>query len=468
MVGRTVLIGDIPWVAHSAEAFLTKVFATSYSIAGLNVMSGNPSDHLVYRHAHRVVRGTLAIFGRPDGRLSGLSTAEAAVCLSANQISSIQSRGGTCETITLGHNPFKLGLALGGIFLKRHRPLFLCERLLVESDSKHENLTENHGDTHWRRPVLHCLRRALKTQRTDFDASMSLHQLDSSIYLKSKKVRSASALLGAYLDLVDAVEEGDKKWPECDVNEQRKQNVETDKVMNAAIQHRRQDDRLHRLFACFDKDDDGLLNEHEFIDGLQMMNDDLTEAECRVLFRQSDFDGSGRISFRSFEAFFQRNGLGVSTLKIPPSHRDERGIIQIHANNEKYFGEIVRKFNSGKRLTEEVEFELVCSQHLAQELYETRIASLQRFVSLCVMFHRMGHRVERFFATISLGLWSYRIDRTHSIMKVATTASPISGASVREGMEHMRLLKKVQHSVDVISAAYLVHKKRKQGGEKGH
>ena len=129
MVGRTVLIGDIPWVAHSAEAFLTKVFATSYSIAGLNVMSGNPSDHLVYRHAHRVVRGTLAIFGRPDGRLSGLSTAEAAVCLSANQISSIQSRGGTCETITLGHNPFKLGLALGGIFLKRHRPLFLCERL---------------------------------------------------------------------------------------------------------------------------------------------------------------------------------------------------------------------------------------------------------------------------------------------------------------------------------------------------
>ena len=468
MVGRTVLIGDIPWVAQSAEAFLSKAFATSYSIAGIHVLSGNPSDHLVYRHGHRVVRGTLAIFGRPDGRLSALSTAEAAVCLSVNQISSIQSRGGTCESITLGHNPFKLGLSLGGIFLKRHRPLFLCERLLVESDFKNENRTEITEETHWRRPVLNCLRRALKNQRTDLDASMSLHQLDTSIYLRSKKVRSASALLGAYLDLVDVVVEADKKLPQSAVDGQSKQGIHTDKVMNMAIQHRRQDDRLHRLFACFDKDDDGMLNEPEFIDGLRMMNADLTEAECRVLFHQSDLDGSGRISFRSFEAFFRGNGLGVSSLKVPPSLRDERGIIQIHANKEKYFGEIVRKFNSGKKLNEEVEFELVCSQHLAQELYETRIASLQRFVSLCVMFHRMGHRVERFFATISLGLWSYRIDRTHSIMKVATTASPISGASVREGMEHMRLLKKVQHSVDVISTAYLVHKKRKQGGEKGH
>ncbi|KAI2497270.1 hypothetical protein MHU86_17234 [Fragilaria crotonensis] len=46
MVGRTVVIGDIPWVAQCAEAFLSKIFACSYSIAGLNVLSGNPADHL--------------------------------------------------------------------------------------------------------------------------------------------------------------------------------------------------------------------------------------------------------------------------------------------------------------------------------------------------------------------------------------------------------------------------------------
>lgn len=49
MTGRTVVVGDIPWVAQSAEAFLSKIFARSYSIAGLSVLSGNPSDHLVHR-----------------------------------------------------------------------------------------------------------------------------------------------------------------------------------------------------------------------------------------------------------------------------------------------------------------------------------------------------------------------------------------------------------------------------------
>ena len=106
------------------------------------MLSGNPSDHLVHRHTHRVVRGSLVICGRPDGRLSALSTAEAAVCLSVNQASSIQSLGGTCESITIGHNPFKLPLTKKGIFLKRKRPLFLCERKLIESDAREENDTK--------------------------------------------------------------------------------------------------------------------------------------------------------------------------------------------------------------------------------------------------------------------------------------------------------------------------------------
>ena len=50
MTGRTVVIGDIPWVAQAADAFLSKLFAVSYSIAGLNVLSGNPSDHFVHRN----------------------------------------------------------------------------------------------------------------------------------------------------------------------------------------------------------------------------------------------------------------------------------------------------------------------------------------------------------------------------------------------------------------------------------
>ena len=94
-----------------------------------------PSDHLVHRHTHRVVRGTLLVCGRPDGRLSALSTAEASVCLSVNQASSIKSWGGTCESITIRHNPFKLPLSVNGIFLNGKRQLFLYERMLIGSDS---------------------------------------------------------------------------------------------------------------------------------------------------------------------------------------------------------------------------------------------------------------------------------------------------------------------------------------------
>ena len=136
------MIGDpCPWVAQSAEAFLSKIFACSYSIAGLNVLSGNPADHLVHRHTHRVVRGSLLICGRPDGRLTALTSLEASTCLAVNQASSIQSLGGTCESITIGHNASELPLSYKGICLETHRPKFLCEIMLDDIDVKDQNVS---------------------------------------------------------------------------------------------------------------------------------------------------------------------------------------------------------------------------------------------------------------------------------------------------------------------------------------
>ena len=47
VAGRSILIGDVPWVAQSIEAYVSKLFALSYSIATCTVSSGNPTDHLV-------------------------------------------------------------------------------------------------------------------------------------------------------------------------------------------------------------------------------------------------------------------------------------------------------------------------------------------------------------------------------------------------------------------------------------
>ena len=133
IAGRSLLVGDTPWVSQSLEAFTSKLFALSYSVAGLSVSSGNPLDHLVHRHTHRVVRGALLAVGRPDGRLNGLASAEATCSLSVSQASSIQNWGVTLESFTLGHNPIKLGLSASAVFLPRVRKLFLCEHVLENS-----------------------------------------------------------------------------------------------------------------------------------------------------------------------------------------------------------------------------------------------------------------------------------------------------------------------------------------------
>jgi hypothetical protein len=455
MVGRTVVIGDIPWVAQSADAFLSKIFACSYSIAGLNVLSGNPADHFVHRHTHRVVRGSLIICGRADGRLSALSTTEAAVCLSVNQASSIQSFGGTCESITVGHNPFKLPLSAKGIFLKRKRPLFLCERMLVETDVKEEknngvvpDSPEGSDDNNLRwSTIVGAFKR--RTKNDVLNLSLSRHH-DSSVRPRLHKRRSAVALLGAYMDFEDENEEDDKANDDLSV----------DRVIANAIHERKWSDRARKLFQALDISKTGFLSEEEFIEGSYRLKGVLSEEQARTLFKLVDSDESGQLDYDEFLNLLQISDLD-SGIKLPPSNRNDRGIIQIEPSKEKYFGETLRKYNAGKA-RKDVDFMLARSQHFSQELYETRIASVQRFVAMTVLFHQMGKRVQEFFAKISFGLLGYRMDRTHSIMRIATTASPISGADVRQRMRQIQLLKKVQHSVHVIAVAYLQFKVKKE------
>ena len=473
MVGRTVVIGDIPWVAQAAEAFLSKIFACSYSIAGLNVLSGNPSDHFVHRHTHRVVRGSLVICGRPDGRLSALSTAEAAVCLSVNQASSIQSIGGTCESITIGHNPFKLELTKRGIFLGRHRPLFLCERMLGEEDMKNERkdaepctpssrekgprrTTTSPKSTPWN-PFTSLYSRH---HRDVLDSSV--HSLDASIRPRVSKRRSAAALLGAYLNIEES--ENAVHWNKTDGADEHDpdEKATVDDVVIKAIKQRKWSDKVRRLFQSLDLDKNGFLSEDDFVMGASSVFPSLSVEGAKAMFH-AHVDGTGHLDYDEFVRLFNSNMSNLEqTMKLPPSNRDSRGNIQIEASDEKYFGETLRKLNTGKSTKGEMDFKLARSQHFSQELYETRIASLQRFVSMTVMFHQMGKRVQEFFRRISFGLLGYRMDRTHSIMRIATTASPISGADVRQQMTNLMLLKKVQHSIHVISCAYLQYKRKKE------
>lgn len=154
-------------------------------------------------------------------------------------------------------------------------------------------------------------------------------------------------------------------------------------------------------------------------------------------------------------------------VKLPPSHRDAHGNIQLKASGERYFGKALRKLNAGRN-GNPMDFVVARSQEFAMELYESRIASLQRFVAMTVLFHQMGWRVESFFRRISFGVWGYRMDRTHSIVRIATTASPISGADIKEQMNRLQVYRSIRHAVLVISLAYLKYKDNKRDRNKSN
>ena len=355
MTARTVVIGDCPWVAQSAEALLSKLFACSYSAAGIGVISGNPADHLVHRHTHRVVRGALMVCGRPDGRLSALTSLEATVCLSVNQASSIQSIGSTLESITIGHNPSTMPLTAKNIFLDRNRPLFLCEKLLTEKEGVHPD--------------------ELKM--------------------------SSGALLGAYSNL------------RLDSEEKLEEGLQEDvfalmaKFGFSKTEEESEMQKFREVFDSIDEDGGGSLDIEEFTLGFQKVNPDMTDEQCRKIFDEADVDGSGDVDFEEFVEIC-RMGAICSRCRCSEPRRVRRAKVPV--SNEEYFGKSMRtgRQNRSNPSASWTRRTWPCGY--------TRAASRPPNGSSpwrsCSTSSRPG---TDFLARLTFGYLGYRIDRTASI-----------------------------------------------------
>ena len=324
MGSRSLIIGDVPWVSQCAEAFLSKLFACTFNATAINVWAANPEDHLVHRFTHRVVRGALLLVGRPDGRLLSLTTAESAVCLAVNQASSIQSLGGTCESFTIGANPYKLALTKGAVFLDCPRPNYLCEE-------------------------VGGFREAGGAAGGEAGASTS--------------GRSPNALLGAYSHMLEG---GDGK---------SQQTTE----QAALMADRLKQERMETLR----REDSALSNHHR---------------------------SSHRLSS------LKRRGSSDAATEL----------------GERFYGEHLRR-----AFPHASEAERMFTQQLSMKLYESRVGSLARLVAFMVVSHEMGRTVQGFWTRVSGGVLGYDMSRTHSIMRIATTASPVSGAAVRSRILHL-------------------------------
>merc|ERR1719388_740600 len=137
---------------------------------------------------------------------------------------------------------------------------------------------------------------------------------------------------------------------------------------------------------------------------------------------------------------------------------DTRGLANVEPSNEKYFGEQLRKQAPAKADP----YNLVEAQYTSMRLYETRVASMQRFVAFCVMFHELGLQVQDWWASVSFGILAYRMDRTHSIMRIATTASPISGAEVRDRMQFIAAKSHFHRTMDTFRVRLHNHRVKKE------
>ena len=365
MTARTVVIGDIPWVAQCVEAFLSKLVACSYSATSLTVFSANPADHLVHRMTHRVVRGTLLACGRPDGRLMALTSGEQSVCVAVNRESSIRSMGETCESLTIGHNPYKLPLTAHHICLKDSRPKYLCEHLLDREEGTGET-----GEPK-------------KNRRNG---------------------KSAAALIGSFAQLSDKESQHSQHlWDR--MMEQKK----------AEEEKRRARLEIDCAVSFLKANEDGNVVFTEFEKGFASVGPKdltITRKELKAVFDRFDADCDGALTRRDCRSIYAADSVTLlSYAKARLTGSTDSFFEQcwsIPESVEDVFGDHILSHSSSP----EQAFKLAKTQKLSMLLYEGRIASLQRAVAFFVMFHEMGKCISDFWPSVSFGLLRYRMDRT--------------------------------------------------------
>lgn len=192
-------------------------------------------------------------------------------------------------------------------------------------------------------------------------------------------------------------------------------------------------ENARRLFNEIDSDGNGVIEVAEFIAAYQKIDPNVSEEHLHRLFDEADIHENGKLEF---DEFVKGKSLSCNTFavslevranllfstsvsqmpnllaELTVKNRDSRGLTQVQASKERYFGEDLRKHSLNPGVSS---LAMSKSQHFSMELYESRIASMQRFVAMTVMFHQMGKRVQTFFPKISFGYWGYRMDRTHSV-----------------------------------------------------
>jgi len=278
--------------------------------------------------------------------------------------------------------------------------------------------------------------------------------LEDSLRFESD-IRSAAALQGAYHNLSKEAHKGHQGRNSKSVVMEATSTNPLDDVLNQMIAERTRKINMRSVFNEMDEEGTGKISAEQFIAKYYLVDSTLSRDVVYKIFLDADHDNAGYIDYDKFLRIADMPALQM--LRALQTINRPRSLLQVEASSELYFGERLR--GEAERSVGLLSIEQ--SQHFSMELYEGRIASMQRFVAMCVIFHEMGKRVENFFSHFTFGLLGYRYDRTHSIMRIATTASPVSGADVRERTHLLKLSTRVKRSLEIVSFAWHRFKQRK-------
>lgn len=438
---RTIVVVDNACVHQLVESFVSKLFSQSYSIVSVDVHGASGLDHFVHRFTHRVVRGLLIAVGRPDGRLCCLAKSEMATLLATKQAAFIRNpdyewEGNGPEIVTVGHNPFQpnVGLAkhivLHGGF---HRTTAFQQQTqqLLQQTSHTMNNNNNSNSVH---------QGSLRTPRRQ----SQLHLDQQALTMAQNRNKFVDEYLYERLFLA-------KKPFTVPILRALRRTVESGHYIVKSQASRHGTSTHHQGSA---HNNSSHLNAsqhrpHHYFHSMHNLN-----SSVHSLTNHSRTGGStGAGETRSVHRGRRQSAVGLDIpdeiLPYGVHHIDPTVLIKAGTIETTIFADFVTsnweylnpkileeglppsaaKFKSNDpsvRLAFSAKLDSMTRQIqdlqvVVQQLYECRVASLERYLAFCVMFHAMAKK-----CSTPWFLYPWDIARSQSNLRVATTASPIS------------------------------------------
>jgi len=434
---RTLVIADCPYVHQSLEVYVSKLFALAYGDNGLDVHGASPGDHLVHRFTHRVQRGVLIALGRPDGRLLSLQRAEGACLLSAMQAAAIQSFGTGPEIVSLGHNTLRgsPGAIAEHAVLPTHRRPFMCEFLAKARTS---------------RP-----RHSLEATLAELASGVLSKTVTESLPTCSRCNEKAARVLCVMcrINLCRGCHEiVHKRSHDGEMRQHEGFPMLAAMMMIASLQRARRRLAAKNGFSILN--DDAEIPDPAYASladklkkgvtslgsgaGLAFTSFGEVAAELMCAPHGPLLRGSGApLSMHHARVFL----AGLSSRRARARWASAIRVTLLRGNHWKSLFLHVKRASAKRDGQPLSDFEIVyrecigdsaspkpmlAAELAVSDLYEGRFGSFERYVAFMVLFHAMALRV----ASSSFPLPAWDISRSQSILRVASTAAPVSGAGV--------------------------------------